>query len=381
MDLKTLKRLFQAHKESKLFGRYINGDNIAPLLKKLNLNFKLEIVGNSVLGEPIHLITIGSGSKNVFMWSQMHGNESTTTKAIFDLCNVCANSDENAVKQILSNCTIHIIPILNPDGAKMYTRLNANDIDLNRDAQDLSQPESICLRDCFEKIKPNVCFNLHGQRTIFSAGTTNNPATVSFLAPAQDEARSITKTRQKAMEVIILMNDNLQAQIPHQVGIYDDAFNLKCVGDTFQSLEVPTVLFEAGHFPDDYNREIVREYIFQSMLLALEYISSKELTGYNYKSYFNIPQNEKLFYDFIIRNAKVGDRNVDLAVQYKELLIGDELKFIPVVEKISDLTDFYGHKEVDANSSVVLTHDKQVIYEGYENDFVLLNNEVLSFKL
>jgi len=381
MDLKTLQSLFKVHKESLLFGRYINGDDIVPLLKKHSSSCKIDVVGKSVLGEPIHLITLGSGKKKVFMWSQMHGNESTTTKAIFDLCNVLTNSSEKAVAQILSKCTICIIPMLNPDGARKYTRLNANDVDLNRDAQDVSQPESLSLRECFNKIKPDVCFNLHGQRTIFSAGIANMPATVSFLAPAQDEDRSITKTRQKAMEVIVMMNDNLQKQIPNQVGIYDDTFNLNCVGDTFQSHNVPTILFEAGHFPNDYHREIVREYIFQSILVALEGISTKELTGLNYEMYLDIPQNKKLFYDIIIRNAMVGKDCTDIAVQYREELIDGKLEFIPVVEKIMVLNNFYGHKEVDANNGVVLTHDGSELYVGYENVFVLLNNEILSFKL
>jgi murein tripeptide amidase MpaA len=36
--------------------------------------------------------------------------------------------------------------MLNPDGAKTYTRENANKVDLNRDSQDLTQPESKILR-------------------------------------------------------------------------------------------------------------------------------------------------------------------------------------------------------------------------------------------
>ena len=84
--------------------------------------------------------------------------------------------------------------------------------------------------------------------SLFSAGNTNHPATVSFLAPAQDEACTVTENRKVAMEIIAVMNSYLQKQIPNQVGIYDDAFNLNCVGDTFQSLNIPTLLFEAGHF-------------------------------------------------------------------------------------------------------------------------------------
>lgn len=381
MNLHTLQDLFVRHKESSLFGRYIFSDHVHSLVKRHSRNFKTETIGTSVLGESIHAITIGTGPKKILMWSQMHGNESTTTKAIFDLCNVFANdSITKDIKTILDNCTISIIPMLNPDGAKAYTRLNANEIDLNRDAQDRSQPESRVLRTYFDNYKPNVCFNLHGQRTIFSAGNTNNPATVAFLAPAQDEACSITETRQKAMEIIVKMDENLQKQIPNQVGIYDDAFNLNCVGDTFQSLDVPTVLFEAGHYANDYNREVVRELIFQSLFVAIHHIASNTLSGRTYKRYLQIPQNQKLFYDLIIRNTMVNNESCDVAIQYLERLSNEKIEFVPIVEKISNLDGFFGHEEVDANGGMVLTAKKEAIHVGYENDFVLLNNDKLSLK-
>jgi hypothetical protein len=311
----------------------------------------------------------------------MHGNESTTTKAAFDLCNVLANSKTININSILAECTIAIIPMLNPDGAKAYTRINANDIDLNRDAQELTQPESRTLRTFFDGFKPDFCFNLHGQRTIFSAGIVSNPATVSFLAPAQDEQCTITYTRRKAMEIIVKMNENLQRQIPNQVGIYDDAFNLNCVGDTFQSLDAATILFEAGHFANDYDREVVREFIFQSLLVAIYHISTTDIQGNHFESYFEIPQNQKLFYDIVIRNASVNDKITDVAIQYQERLIHKTLNFVPIVDKISDLSGFYGHKEVDANSHKVLTIKKGELFEGNENDFVLINNELFSLKL
>ncbi|MEZ4793628.1 MAG: M14 family zinc carboxypeptidase [Gelidibacter sp.] len=381
MDLKTLRHLFRNHKEQSLFGRYIFNGHTLPLIKKHSINFKTETIGMSVLGEPIHSITIGNGPKKILMWSQMHGNESTTTKAVFDLCNVFADSNDTSIKDILNNCSIAMIPILNPDGAKYYTRTNAKDIDLNRDAIDLSQPESVALRAYFDNFKPNICFNLHGQRTIFSAGNKNHPATVSFLAPAQDQACTITATRKNAMELIVKMDENLQVQIPNQVGVYDDVFNLNCVGDTFQSLGVPTVLFEAGHFAKDYDREVVREFIFQSLLVAIHHGASHDLTGKNHESYLKIPQNQKLFYDIIIRNALVDTEICDIAVQYQETLKKQSIEFVPIVDKIFDLKGFFGHKEVDANGCAVLTTNKQVLYEGYANDFVLLNNELFSLKL
>ena len=124
--------------------------------------------------------------------------------------------------------------MLNPDGAAVYARVNANGIDLNRDAQERTQPESVVLRNTFDEFCPDFCFNLHDQRTIFNVGTTAKPATVSFLAPAHNDERSISKSRAISMQLVAAMNSVLQSIIPGRVGRYDDAFNANCVGDTFQ---------------------------------------------------------------------------------------------------------------------------------------------------
>lgn len=370
---------YQYYHEVSLFGRYINADHIKHLLEKHSKNFEISVLGKSVLNEDIHFVKVGSGKKRILMWSQMHGNESTTTKAVFDLLNVLADSKNDFAKELLKICTIGIIPMLNPDGSRLYTRLNANEVDLNRDSQNLTQPESKVLRACFESFKPDFCFNLHGQRTIFSAGTTNKPATVSFLSPAQDKACSITETRKKAMEIIVKMNDNLQKQIPGQVGVYDDAFNINCVGDTFQSLNVPTILFEAGHYPGDYNRDKVRGLIFQSLWVGVIECAYNEMQDLNEEEYLKIPQNDKLFYDIIIRNAKLKTRGtfqiLDIAVQYEEKLDQNRIVFIPKIEKISDLRLCFGHKEVDANGELVFVDVNEELNEGDSIDFVFINSE------
>lgn len=373
---------YQHYHELSLSGRYINGDHIKNLLEKHGEYFELTVLGKSVLNEDIHFIKIGSGDKRILMWSQMHGNESTTTKALFDLLNVLADSKNEVVKNLLNACTIGIIPILSPDGARSYTRLNSNGVDLNRDAQNLTQPESQVLRACFESFKPDFCFNLHGQRTIFSAGHANKSAIVSFLSPAQDESCAITETRKKAMDVIVQMNKNLQKQIPDQVGVYDDAFNINCVGDTFQVLNVPTVLFEAGHYPGDYNRDNVRGLIFQSLWIGVVEIAFNDIKGLNEAAYLKIPQNEKLFYDIIIRNAKLKRRNaydvLDIAVQYEERLDQNRIVFIPKIEKIANLNGFFGHKEINANEQLVLADVNVELKEGLAIDFVLIDSEKYS---
>lgn len=148
MTSSLLKNLFDSHKESSLENRYIHLEHITPLIENLKMSFQVDVIGHSVLGKPIHVIKIGTGPKKILMWSQMHGNESTTTKAVFDICNVFNDGSNSIIKHILETCTMFLVPMLNPDGSKLYTRHNANNVDLNRDAKNLSQPESRVLRAC-----------------------------------------------------------------------------------------------------------------------------------------------------------------------------------------------------------------------------------------
>ena len=135
-------------KHANVGGRYVTNDDVFPFLESLPNLFLVTEIGKSVLGKSIKMISAGSGSNKILMWSQMHGNESTATKAVLDLLNFLM-IDAHEAKEILKNCTLCIIPILNPDGANAYTRINANQVDLNRDAQNLSQPESKVLRNIF----------------------------------------------------------------------------------------------------------------------------------------------------------------------------------------------------------------------------------------
>ncbi|WP_067148325.1 M14 family zinc carboxypeptidase [Pseudotamlana agarivorans] len=379
MNIQAIKSLFLNNKETALYGRYITNKDIEPLLNNLPETASVKVIGHSVQDRPIYGIKTGHGKKRILLWSQMHGNESTTTKALFDLLNTLLK-DESDLNHLLEACTLYIIPILNPDGAKAYTRINANEVDLNRDAQNLTQPESQVLRTIFNDFKPHFCYNLHGQRTIFSAGKVNKSATVSFLSPAQDKDCTITPNRKVSMEVIAVMNAMLQQEIPDQVGVYDDAFNINCVGDTFQSENVPTILFEAGHFHEDYQREKTRELIYMSYITSLDYISKNPVDGLVYDSYLSIPENEKLFLDIIIRNALIEGETVDVGIQFEERLINENLEFIPKIVKIENLEGIFGHKEIEAHGNEVLNENGESLEIDSENVLVRINNENVLLK-
>lgn len=340
------------YKEKSIRGRYINMDAIRPCFAKLP--FPLQPIGDSVNGVEINAFKVGKGAKKVLMWSQMHGNESTTTKAVWDMVNFLQSEDVMALN-IIRECTLMIVPMLNPDGANIYTRENINKVDLNRDAKNLTQPESIGLRELFESFKPDFCFNLHDQRTLFSAGNTNKSATVSFLSPASNKERHITPPREIAMKLIVGMSTMLQKHIPDQVGRYDDGFNDNCVGDTFQMLGVPTVLFESGHYPGDYEREKTRKYIFLSIVEALKTIAEDDIDNYQIGDYFSIPGNRKLFFDILVKNPEVVNPVIEkghkVGIRFMEVLKEGKIVFEPEIKEIGVLEGFYGHQVIECIDS------------------------------
>tara|TARA_B100000768_G_scaffold182063_1_gene209162 strand:- start:30387 stop:31553 length:1167 start_codon:yes stop_codon:yes gene_type:complete len=373
LDAPKFLSKYNSLKAAALKNRYITNRCIEPLLTSLSNQFSQSVLGTSEGGMSIHGLQIGTGSKRILIWSQMHGNESTTTKALFDLFNYFELSDSKA---LLEACTLFIIPILNPDGADAYTRLNKNQVDLNRDAKVLTQSESQILRSVYKEFKPDFCFNMHGQRTIFSAGNTSNSAVLSFLSPSENDERSLTTTRQKSMEVIQVMNSALQQYLPNQIGRYDDGYNDNCVGDYFQTQGTPTVLFEAGHFPKDYNREETRKFMALALMSALDYVANNSVSGIDYKSYFDIPENDKLFYDVIVRKAQLSSHNPeifnDIGIQYTEVLVSGSIVFKPKIVFVGDLKSKQGHFEIDADFKQVSHPDFEVLSNGNEIDFIMI---------
>jgi hypothetical protein len=368
----NLEQLFIENKENTIQGRYLTLDSIEPLLNKESIKKDVKIIGKSVLGEPIYRYQKGNGITKVYLWSQMHGNESTTTKALFDFINLLNNGSDLA-KQLLDKFTFYCIPILNPDGARLYTRVNANNIDLNRDSQDLTQPESNVLRNAYEEFKPDYCFNLHDQRTIFGVANSGKPATLSFLAPSYNEDRDINDSRLKAINLIASINDVLQTYIPGQIGRFDDSFNLNCIGDTFQYLGTPTILFEAGHYKEDYEREITRKFVFMSLVSSFDILSENDIVCNRNDKYLNIPQNNVVFFDFMYKNVKINyDGNeiiTNFVAQYKEELIDNKINFNAYIVEVGDLKGKFGHFEYDAKGALFQNNFNNLPIEGNIADF------------
>jgi hypothetical protein len=356
LSQEILENWYAINFENKLKGRRILFEDIEPLIKKLSSKFKKEILGYSENNIPIYKISLGSGKKRILSWSQMHGNESTGTKALFDLFNFFESNDEEINKitdKIIANCTLEFIVLLNPDGAINFTRENAHNIDLNRDAVALKAAESKLLRNTLDHFNPHFCFNLHDQRSIFNVEGTKNPATISFLAPSENLERSLTDGRKQTMSVIVSMNTLLQQIIPNHVGRYTDEFYPTATGDNFQKLGHNTILIEAGHYKEDYDRDITRKFNFYAILQGLYYIATDSIYK-TYESYFKIPNNDKKFLDIIYENVIVteDDKKLvsDIGIQLKFKVINNKLVAYEDIEQKGNLSEYHTYNRINKNN-------------------------------
>jgi len=306
-------------------------------------------VGKSVENRSIYTVQFGQGKTKILMWSQMHGNESTTTKAVLDLLHYLNESKEEQIAKWAEQFTLTIVPILNPDGAFYYTRVNANQVDLNRDSVELSQPESKLLRQLLENIQPDFAFNLHDQRSIFGVGDTGKSAAISFLAPAFNAEREMNATRKKAVQLIVAMNEVVQKMAPGHVGRFDDGFNLNCIGDYAQAMGIPTILIEAGHWANDYQRENTRTLVCASLLRVLDVLAHNTYEAYSTEAYFSLPENTKSFCDVELSNVIIpsSQRKFIVKIQYKEVLTDGSVKFCPIVVGIDKKESKFVHTLIE----------------------------------
>jgi hypothetical protein len=353
--LDKLLENYQLFEEIQIKDRFFKHNLIRELLDSISNKegFSIEEAGLSTMGRSIHLIKWGNGPCKVFLWSQMHGNEATATMALIDLLNFL--SQNRLYKEIIDsldkNCTLYILPMLNPDGAEIFTRRNAMEIDINRDFHKQQSPEGRLLRKLRDVIHPHFGFNLHDQSTLWSAGKSGKPATISLLAPAYDKELSINSVRQKAMQVIALMNAALQKNIPGCVGRFNDEYEPRAFGDNFQAAGTSTILIEAGGFYNDPEKQYIRKMYFKAILAGLVSIANESYLNVEDKEYFIIPENKKLHFDLLLRNCKLQRNGIpyltDIGLVAVEK-INDDLNSVSityVMNELGDLSQYFSYQE------------------------------------
>lgn len=347
---------YPKYKETSLNKRRIKHADLQPLIDRLESveGFEVRRVGTSIEGRALRLISTGSGEIDVFLWSQMHGNEPTATQAIFDILNFLTSPDFKEEKdQLLGSVRIHFLPMLNPDGAEVFQRRNTLGVDINRDALRLQSPESSTLKRVRDSLDAEFGFNLHDQSTYYNAERTPKPATISYLAPAYNYEKEVNEVRSRAMQVIGYMNRILQKYAPGQVGKYNDDFEPRAFGDNIQKWGTSAILIESGGYPEDVEKQEIRKLNYVSILSAIYAIGSGSHKDVPLQAYEDIPENDRKLFDLKLTGLTyplLGKGYImDIGIQRLE--VDDEAHsdfwYSSRIVDMGDLSTYYGYQTLE----------------------------------
>ena len=274
------------------------------LVARSNRLFTIEDAGTSLEGRTISLVRMGTGSRRILLWSQMHGDEPTATLALLDILNgMLTWHTEGWFTGMLHDVSIVIVPMLNPDGAERRQRCNAAGIDVNRDAAARSSPEADILRRVHGQFRPDFGLNLHDQQ-LRSVGALPVPSALALLAPPPSADLKTTGTRLRAIRLAALLARVLGPYADGYITRYEDSFEPRAFGDTFQAAGTSTVLIESGHRKQDPEKAFSRKLNVIGILTALRSISNGSYDDTELDHYHRLPPNGRWMFDILFRGVE-----------------------------------------------------------------------------
>ena len=124
----------------------------------------VEVIGETLKGLPIHLVTLGKGGAKdpsaLFLGSQ-HGNEPAGRETVLALLRDLAFTTDPVLQRQIADQSFLMVPSANPDGRAANTRGNGRGVDVNRDHLTLTEPESRAIAAVVRDVAPSVCLDLH----------------------------------------------------------------------------------------------------------------------------------------------------------------------------------------------------------------------------
>ncbi|MBU2914204.1 M14 family zinc carboxypeptidase [Reichenbachiella agariperforans] len=389
MSQPTFDKLYEGYedyREPTLTHLRFKHADIQPLIEQYKeiKGFEVSVLGHSIDGRSVSMISVGTGDTDILLWSQMHGDESTATMAIFDMLNFLSDkkSFKKEKKELLKQVRLHFVPMLNPDGAEVFQRRNALDIDINRDALRLQTSEGQILKAVRDSLDAEFGFNLHDQSRYYNAERTAKPATISYLAPAYNYDKDINDVRANAMKVIVLMNDIIQKYVPGQVGRYSDDFEPRAFGDNIQKWGTSAILIESGGQYNDPDKQEIRKLNYMSILAAIFSIADESYARVSIDRYEEIPQNDRKLFDLkienltYVRNGKPYQMDAGIHHYQIDNEAHDDYHFVGKISEVGDLSTYYGFETLDATG---LTYREAGVVDGSSDSLAISTDELLGY--
>jgi murein tripeptide amidase MpaA len=169
------------------------------LMKRLEKSGRAssEVVGKTVGGEPMHLVTFGSDhedARKLWIVAQQHPGETMAGWFMEGLASRLAFDDDGIVSHLREEARIFLVLCMNPDGAFAGNhRTNAAGKDLNRcwwEADEEESPEVLCIRKAMYEHGVDFFYDVHGDEHVpyvFVAGSEGNPHYTDRIEALEEE--------------------------------------------------------------------------------------------------------------------------------------------------------------------------------------------------
>ncbi|MFN3774301.1 M14-type cytosolic carboxypeptidase [Sphingomonas parapaucimobilis] len=139
-----------------------------------------EEIGQTLDGQPIDYLRLGSGPKQVWLYARQHPGESMAEWWMEGALDWLTGP---AAKPLLAAATVHVVPNMNPDGTRRgHLRTNAAGVNLNREWHEPTperSPEVLCVRNRMDQTGVDFAIDAHGDEAIpanFIAGFEGIPS-------------------------------------------------------------------------------------------------------------------------------------------------------------------------------------------------------------
>jgi len=341
---------------------------VLPLLTP-ERGFALETIAHSVEGRPLRHVRWGRGKTPVMLWSQMHGNESTATMALADVFRFLGEQPQDPlVARLRERLTLHLMPIVNPDGAARFQRRNAQNIDINRDARMRATPEAQALEALRIKVQPEFAFNLHDQRPGTRAGDSERGVAIALLAERPDESDETSAVLARSMQIAAAMRIALEPHIGGHLARYDSTYNPRAFGERLAAHGASDILVESGGIEGDPEKQVLRRLNALAVLAALDAIASGEYAALPSALYEDLPENARTWPDLVLRGGTIAAPGqpalrADVLVNFEHALSWRNGR----IADLGDLADVKARRIVDVEGLFIIPLDE----DGQPGSFTL----------
>ena len=148
----------------------------------LHEGVSLRILGQSVEGQDLDCLSIGTGEKVIWVIARQHPGETMAEWWMEGFLARLLDDEDDVAMVLREKATFHIVPNMNPDGSfRGNLRTNYAGANLNREwgvATIQSAPEVYHTIEAMNAAKPDLCLDVHGDESLpynFIAGAEGIP--------------------------------------------------------------------------------------------------------------------------------------------------------------------------------------------------------------